>query len=114
MKTSSLIAAVALAFAGTAFAQEATSDAWMYAGATLTRAQVQADLQQARASGLTKVWSAGYIEKLGSSQSRAEVALATRAARASGEADRIGAEAWNFGESLPSAKADTRLAQAAR
>lgn len=114
MKTSSLIAVVALAFAGSAFAQEATSDAWMNAAATKSRAEVQAELQQARASGLTKSWSAGYIEKLNSTQSRADVALAARTARASGEADRINAEAWHFGNQLPSAKADTRLAQAAR
>ncbi len=114
MKTSSLIAAVALAFAGSSFAQEATSDAWMGAAATKSRAEVQAELQQARASGLTKSWSAGYMEKMSSSSSRADVALAARSARSSGEIDRINAEAWHFENQLPSAKADTRLAQATR
>lgn len=114
MKTSSLIAVVALAFAGTAFAQEATSDAWMGAAATKSRAEVQAELQAARAIGLTKAWSAGYMEKLNSTASRSDVALAARSARANGELDRINAEAYHFEHQLPSAKADTRLAQAAR
>ena len=114
MKTSSLIAALALAFAGSAFAQEATSDTWKDMANTQTVASVQSELQQARATGLTRSWSAGYIEKMSSTASRAEVAMAARAARASGELDRINAEAWHFGGQLPSAKADTRLAQAAR
>lgn len=114
MKTHSLIAAVALAFAGSAFAQEATSDAWMGAAATKSRAEVNAELQQARASGLTKAWSAGYIEKMSSSQSRADVALAARTARANGDAERMNAEAWHFEGQLPAAPTGTRLAQAAR
>ena len=114
MKTYALIAAVALTLAGSAFAQEATSDAWMGAAATKSRAEVQAELQQARATGLTKSWSAGYMEKLNSTASRSDVALAARSARANGELDRINAEAWHFDGQLPAAKADTRLAQAAR
>jgi hypothetical protein len=114
MKTPSLIAVVALAFAGSAFAQEATSDAWMGAAATKSRAEVQAELQQARATGLTKAWSAGYMEKMNSTQSRADVALAARTARVNGEADRINAEAWHFEGQLPANTAGTRLAQAAR
>lgn len=114
MKTSSLIAIVALAFAGSAFAQEATSDAWMGAAATKSRADVQAELQQARASGLTKAWSAGYIEKISSTQSRADVALAARTARANGDAERMNAEAWHFEGQLPQNTSGTRLAQSAR
>ncbi|GAB4038988.1 MAG: hypothetical protein Fur0014_08330 [Rubrivivax sp.] len=114
MKTSTLIAASLFAFAGAAFAQEATSDAWMSAAATKSRAEVLAELQQARASGLTKSWSAGYIEPLKATASRTAVASAARSARASGELERINAEAWHFDGQRPSAKADTRLAQAAR
>ena len=115
MQVKTFIAAAALAFVGaTAFAQEATSDAWMNANTTKSRAEVNAELQQARASGLTKAWSAGYIEKMSSSQSRADVALAARTARANGDAERMNAEAWHFEGQLPAAPTGTRLAQAAR
>jgi Zn-dependent M32 family carboxypeptidase len=115
MKTLSLIvAASALAFAGTAFAQEAGSDTWMNAASSKSRAEVQAELQQARASGITKSWSAGYMDKLVSSQSREQVAAAVRSARASGELDRINAEAFQHDRNPPPAKADTRLAQSQR
>jgi hypothetical protein len=111
MQAKTLIAA-ALAFAGTAaFAQEATSDAWMAAAATKSRAEVAAELQQARATGLTKSWSAGYIEPLKVSKTRAEVVAATLAARDSGELVAINAEAATFG---PAGVGQARFAQTRR
>lgn len=113
MQVKTFIAAAALAFvSATSFAQEATSDAWMNASATKSRAEVLAELQQARASGLTKAWSAGYIEKLSASKTRAEVVAATIAARDSGEIEAIGGEAHAFnGQALQPA---ARLAKSAR
>jgi len=111
-----LIASVALAFAavGSAVAQEAGSDAWMNAASTKSRAQVQTELAQARADGSIKAVSAGYIETVKPSLTRAEVVAAVKAARASGELDRIDAEAWGFdGQGRLPAPA-TRVARAAR
>jgi hypothetical protein len=53
MKTSTLIAAVALTFAaaGSAFAQDATDNVPLPAVSELSRAEVIADLNQARADG---------------------------------------------------------------
>jgi Zn-dependent M32 family carboxypeptidase len=113
MQVKTFIAAAALAFVGaSAFAQEATSDAWMGAAATKSRAEVQAELQQARATGLTKSWSAGYIEKLNGSKTRAEVVAATIAARDSGELESIDSEAYAFNGKT--AQPAVRLAKSAR
>jgi hypothetical protein len=53
MKTSTLIAAFALSFAaaGSAFAQDATDNVPLPAVSELTRAEVRADLAQARTAG---------------------------------------------------------------
>lgn len=113
MQVKTLIAAAALAFVGaTAFAQEATSDDWKAIASSKSRAEVQAELQQARASGLTKSWSAGYVEKLNSSKTRAEVIAATIAARNSGELEAIDSEAFAF--SAQPAQPGVRLAKSAR
>lgn len=113
MNTRQLVATLALSFAAAgAFAQEAGSDAWMQAASTQTRAQVQAELAQARADGSIKAFSAGYIPSLKPTASRAEVAAAVQAARANGEFDRIQAEAWAFEPAAPASA--TRLAQTAR
>lgn len=94
------IAAVA-AFAGTAaFAQEATSDAWMNSASTKTRADVQAELQQARADGSIRFSRAGYIETLKSSQSREAVKAETLAARKTGELAHINAEVYGYEQVL--------------
>ena len=94
------IAAVA-AFAGTAaFAQEATSDAWMNAASTKTRAEVQAELQQARADGSIRFSRAGYIETLQSTKSRDAVKAETLAARSSGELQHINAEVYGYEQVL--------------
>lgn len=94
------IAAVA-AFAGTAaFAQEATSDAWMNAASTKTRAEVQAELQQARADGSIRFSRAGYFETLQSTKSRDAVKAETMAARSSGELQHINAEVYGYEQVL--------------
>ena len=86
--TKQLVAASAIALlsTGAAFAQEATPDTWLQtAKSTATRAQVSADLAAARASGLTKSWSAGYMEPVRSHAQRADVKAQTVQAIASGE-----------------------------
>ena len=99
MNTRTLISLATFALAasaGSAFAQEATSDAWMNAVSTKTRAQVMAELKQARADGSIKAVSAGYVPTLVSQKSRAEVHREVLAAARSGELARIDAEAWLF------------------
>ncbi|MEP7280360.1 MAG: DUF4148 domain-containing protein [Rubrivivax sp.] len=110
--TRTLIALATFTFAaGSAFAQEATSDAWMHASATKTRAQVQAELVQARADGSIKAVSAGYTEKLVSSHPRADVAAAAAQALRSGEIDRLNAEAYSFQRPAGEPAAGLRVAQ---
>jgi hypothetical protein len=60
--TASLVAAVALAAAGAAYADDPTLDdsATQSWSQTKSRAQVQAELVQARADGTIKVWSSSY------------------------------------------------------
>ena len=112
------IAAVA-AFAGTAaFAQEATSDAWMNAASTKTRAEVQAELARARAAGELTVTEADYgrLPRTPGVASRDAVRAELAAARASGEWRTLGAEAYDFvaaRHSAPRTVASTQLAQSA-
>ena len=97
--TRQFLAASALALLGTsaAFAQEATPDTWLQAAqSTQTRADVSADLAAARQSGLTKAWSAGYMEPVRSHLVRAEVKAATARAIATGEVKAINAEVYSF------------------
>ena len=94
----SLIAAIALtaAAAGSAFAQEAAPDSWLQGvQSTKSRADVSAELMAARQSGLTKAWSAGYMEPLRNSALRAEVRANTLQAIASGEVRAINAEVYS-------------------
>ena len=104
------ISAASLLAAGTAFAQEATPETWMQASiSTKTRADVQADLVAARASGLTKAWSAGYMEPVRSHLVRADVKSATLRAVNSGEVKAINAEVYSFVPAAP-----MHIAQASR
>lgn len=114
MNSKQLFAAAALALIGStgAYAQEATSDAWMNAAATKTRAQVATELAQARADGTTKAWSAGYIEKVEVSKTRAEIVAETLAARQSGELEAINGEVYAFNPQA--AQSGVRLAKSAR
>jgi len=97
--TKQFLAASAIALLGTsaAFAQEATPDTWLQAAkSTQSRADVSADLAAARKSGLTKSWSAGYMERLGSTAPRADVKAVTVKAIRSGEVRAINAEVYSF------------------
>jgi hypothetical protein len=115
MNTTSLIASLALVFAaGSALAQEAGSDNWMNAGATKSRAQVQAELAQARADGSIKFGALGYLEKAQGQWSRADVVASVHTAMANGEIHRINAEAQSFGDRLPQHADGTRLAGSTR
>ena len=86
--TRQLLVTTALAagtlFSAGAFAQEATPDSWLQSvQSTKSRADVNAELAAARQSGLTKAWSAGYIEPVRHSALRAEVRAQTLQAIAS-------------------------------
>ena len=95
--TVAAIAAASLLSAGTAFAQEATPDTWLTAAhSTKSRADVSAELFAARKSGLTKAWSAGYMEPVRTHALRAEVKARTAQAIQSGELKAINAEVYSF------------------
>lgn len=97
--TKQFLAASAIALLGTgaAFAQEATPDTWLQtAKSTQSRADVSADLAAARKAGLTKSWSAGYMERPGSTAARADVKAQTVKAIRSGEVKAINAEAFSL------------------
>jgi hypothetical protein len=104
------IAAAALLSAGSVFAQEATPDTWMNAGLSgKSRAEVSAELAAARKSGLTKSWSAGYLEPVNSHLLRAQVKSTTQQAIHSGEVKAINAEVYSF-----TPVASQKLAQAGK
>jgi uncharacterized protein YdbL (DUF1318 family) len=88
--------ALALLGSGAAFAQEASSDAWMQAAATKSRAQVQAELQQARKDGTIRATAAGYMTPFKAVATRADVHTEVMTALRSGELERIDAEAHAF------------------
>ena len=99
--TRQLIATVVLAVvgAGSAIAQEATPDTWIDAAtASKSRAQVQAELAQARKDGSVKAWSANYdfVGRTSSAKSRDQVRTEALAARDSGELAAINAEASGY------------------
>ena len=114
MNTKHLIAAAAFALIGsTAFAQEATSDAWMNVASTKSTAQVASELAQARKDGTIKAWSAGYIEQVKVSKTRAQVVAETLAAIRGGEVAAIDSEAYAFNPQAGQ-QAGVRLAQSAK
>ncbi len=100
MKTSTLIAAIAVSFAaaGTALAQEATYEMPQRASSELSRAQVQSELAQARAAGNLLVTEADYQKgaPFASQLSRAEVRAETLAAIANGEVQQLNSEQNGF------------------
>jgi hypothetical protein len=100
MKTSTLIAALAVSFAaaGTAFAQEATYELPQPVSSSLSRAQVQSELAQARAAGNLLVTEADYQKgaPFSSQISRAEVRAETLTAIANGEVQRLNSEQNGF------------------
>ena len=60
MKNSIVVVALALAAAGAAYADDPTIDPYATAVSTRTRADVQAELAQARRDGSSNVFSIGY------------------------------------------------------
>ena len=94
--TIAAIAAASLLSAGAALAQEATADTWLQVQSTKSRADVSAELFAARQSGLTKAWSAGYMEPVRSHALRAEVRANTLQAIHTGEVKAINAEVYSF------------------
>ncbi|MBI3155256.1 MAG: DUF4148 domain-containing protein [Burkholderiales bacterium] len=92
--------AVALMTGAAAFAQEATSDAWMSATSAKSAAEVRAEAAQARRDGNLRVYGAGYIEPLRTKLTRAEVRADLEAARQSGEFARLNAEVTDPGATL--------------
>ncbi len=115
MKTTSLIASLALVFAaGAAVAQEATPDA-PFTLAVTSRAAVQAEAAQAVRSGsLHEAQQIQSAFKAPTLRSREAVRAETLAAIRSGELDRIDAEAWGYGNRLPANTGATRLAGSTR
>ena len=108
--TVAAIAAAAVLSTGSVLAQEATPDTWMNAGISgKSRAEVSTELAAARKSGLTKSWSAGYIEPVQSRLMRAQVKSSTQQAIVSGEVKAINAEVYSF-----TPVAAQRLAQATK
>lgn len=104
MNTRILAAALSLAFAGTAFASEATVDTSAFVS-TKSRAEVHAELIQARAAGLLQVNEADFVAVASNrdapaGKTRAEVIAETRAAAANGELKALNAEAASY---LPAA-----------
>lgn len=97
---------IALIGSGAAFAQEATSDAWMQAATNKSRVQVHAELQQARSDGSIRAGERDYIEPARSVASRATVHAEAVAALRSGEVHVINAQAYAFS---PRAAADRTL-----
>jgi Domain of unknown function (DUF4148) len=92
------LATVAIALAGAfttaAFAQEVDlREANREVVLSKTRAEVQAELAQAKKDGSIKATSAGYMEPFVSQKSRAQVMAELGIARASGEFARLNSDA---------------------
>lgn len=94
--TVAAIATASLLSAGAALAQEATPDTWLQLQSTKSRADVSAELFAARKSGLTKSWSAGYMEPVRSHALRADVQAQTARAIQNGELKAINAEVYSY------------------
>ncbi len=96
MNTTKLIATLALSFAagGAAMAQEATYEAPQVLTSGTSRAQVLAELQQARTTGSLLITEADYQKPAPfvAQRSRAEVKTETLAAIASGEVAALNGE----------------------
>lgn len=108
MKRSTLLVVAGLiaALGSPVMAQEAEADAFANLQLTKTRAEVMAELAQARRDGTINAWSARYVEPVRTHFSRAEVRAETLAAIRSGEVDAIGREAWD-GRMIPRRAAGT-------
>lgn len=118
MNIRTLVAALSLVAAGGAFAQEATVDPRVPTASTVTRAEVRAELNRARAAGELVVNEADYgrLPRTPGAASRDAVRAELAAARASGEWHTLGAEAYDFAaarHTTPRTVASTQMAQSA-
>jgi hypothetical protein len=96
MTTRHFIAALlATTFGAGAYAQEATSDAWMNVHSTTSREAVQQDLRQATIEGLIPGEAHKFVA-MPSSQSRADVRASLNASKISGEFGVLQAEVYSF------------------
>jgi hypothetical protein len=97
-------AALSLAAAGSALAQEATSDNWTQINASQSRAEVAAQASQAlRAGHQHEAYQLTLATKTDSGLSRDAVRAETRDALRSGEIARINALTWQPMAAVPTA-----------
>jgi hypothetical protein len=99
MKTTQLIVSIIGATLGAvAFAQEATPDTWMQTQATKSRAEVQAELEQARKDGTIGFTGSNYnfAARVPAVKTRAQVNAELMAAKESGEFHALNSEAYDF------------------
>ena len=94
------VAVLAVAAAGSAFADDPTPDTYASVPSVKTRAQVASELAQAKADGSAKAWSFAYQNKLQtqvrSEKARADVKADVLAARQSGELNSVGEVGGSF------------------
>lgn len=98
--TAAAFATIALGATTAALAQEATPEPLPVVTSSVTRADVQAQLAQARADGSIRFARADYVQPFRSVLSREAVKAETLAAIRSGEAAAINAEVYTFAPAL--------------
>jgi len=108
MKKSSLVVALTLAVAlvGAAYADDPTPDNNQSVASTKTRAEVQAELAQAKRDGSIKAWSMHYnhLAVAKSVKTRNEVLADLKAAQASGELNALNSEVTGFADAARAVK----------
>jgi hypothetical protein len=98
MNTRILAAALMLAATGATFAQEAQYEPFKPSASIVSRAQVQAEVLQARAAGQLRVNEADFarFDVTPGGKTREAVIAEVRAALASGEIDALNSQAYDF------------------
>ncbi len=115
-RTSALIAALAIGFGGTAFAQEATYEHAQAAKVGVSRAAVLADLARARSEGTLQVSEVNWpaLSAFVAQKSRAEARGEAIAAAASGELQARTGEPQSFdGRTLPGKRGTVEMIKVA-
>jgi hypothetical protein len=79
------VAAALGAASGVATSQVVPPEPWMVIQSAKSRAEVVAELKQARAEGAMEIFSEGYVETIRSTLTRAQVIAEWLAARSRGE-----------------------------
>ncbi len=106
MKTPTLVAVLALSFAGAAFAQEATYDYPQPVSVQKSRADVAAEVRAARADGTLAVTEADWPKQTFTAQrTRADVRAEAVAAAQDGEWRELNGETNAFSVAVTPAKA---------